>query len=700
MLAVKLIERMRQAGLSADVRALFSQPTLAALAQVLGRGRTVRIPANLIPGDCQRLTPELLSLIELDQATLDQIVARIPGGAANVQDIYPLAPLQEGILYHHLSAEQGDPYLLQSRMAFASPERLSAFVEALQKVIERHDILRTAVHWQGLDSPVQVVLRHAELQVEQVACDPAAGDVLEQLHARFDARHWRMDLTQAPLIRLVHAFDAAQQRTVAILLFHHLALDHAALEVVRHEMQAGLLGRAEPAGAVIPYRNYVAQARLGVSEQEHEAFFRDMLGDIDEPTLPFGLQDVRGDGNAIEEVVQTLPATLSERLRAQARVLGVSAASLFHLAWAQVLAATSGKQAVVFGTVLLGRMQGGAGADRALGMFINTLPLRVDIDENGVRVGVKAIHARLTALLGHEHASLALAQRCSGVAAPVPLFSAMLNYRHSASAPVETQVREQLQGIETLASEERTNYPLALNVDDLGEGFRLTAMTAAQIGAQRICELMQHALQSLAEALEQAPERALNRLPVLTPQEREHLLFDLNATQVDYNLEQTLHGMFEAQVERTPDAVAVVADQHQLTYRELDQRANQLAHHLREQGVEPDARVAICVERGLDMVIGLLGILKAGGAYVPLDPAYPVERIAYMLQDSAPAALLVQGATRGLLGDVAVPVIDLDPSTWQEQPSVGPQVPGLTARHLAYVIYTSGSTGQPKGVMN
>ncbi|WP_042934941.1 condensation domain-containing protein, partial [Pseudomonas gingeri] len=476
------------------------------LAQVLGRGRTVRIPANLIPGDCQRLTPELLSLIELDQATLDQIVARIPGGAANVQDIYPLAPLQEGILYHHLSAEQGDPYLLQSRMAFASPERLSAFVEALQKVIERHDILRTAVHWQGLDSPVQVVLRHAELQVEQVACDPAAGDVLEQLHARFDARHWRMDLTQAPLIRLVHAFDAAQQRTVAILLFHHLALDHAALEVVRHEMQAGLLGRAEPAGAVIPYRNYVAQARLGVSEQEHEAFFRDMLGDIDEPTLPFGLQDVRGDGNAIEEVVQTLPATLSERLRAQARVLGVSAASLFHLAWAQVLAATSGKEAVVFGTVLLGRMQGSEGLDRALGMFINTLPLRVDIDGTPVAAGVRAIHGRLTTLLGHEHASLALAQRCSGVAAPLPLFSAMLNYRHSSVLQRQPEAVQAWQGIDTLASEERTNYPLALNIDDLGDGFILTAMTVARIGAQRICDYLRTALASLVEALEQAPE--------------------------------------------------------------------------------------------------------------------------------------------------------------------------------------------------
>ncbi|NWE30415.1 amino acid adenylation domain-containing protein, partial [Pseudomonas gingeri] len=700
LLAVGLIERMRQVGLSADVRVLFNQPTLAALAAAIGSGREIVVPENLIPVGSTHLTPELLPLIELDQASLDRVIARVPGGAANVQDIYPLAPLQEGILYHHISAGQGDPYLLQSQMAFDSLERLQRFAGALQQVVDRHDILRTAVFWEGLDRPLQVVMRQASLQVREVLLDPAEGDILEQLQARFDARHHRLDIGQAPLIQLLYATDPDRGRVVVLVLFHHLALDHTAMDVVNQELCTFLLDRADTLGVPVPYRNYVAQARLGISEQEHEAFFREMLGAIDEPTLPFGLQDVQGDGSAIEEVRHLLPAALSRELRARARTLGVSAASLFHLAWAQVLAATSGKQAVVFGTVLLGRMQGGAGADRALGMFINTLPLRVDIDETGVRVGVKAIHARLTALLGHEHASLALAQRCSGVAAPVPLFSAMLNYRHSASAPVETQVREQLQGIETLASEERTNYPLALNVDDLGEGFRLTAMTAAQIGAQRICELMQHALQSLAAALEQAPERALNCLPVLTPQEREHLLFDLNATQVDYNLEQTLHGMFEAQVERTPDAVAVVADQHQLTYRELDRRANQLAHHLREQGVEPDARVAICVERGLDMVIGLLGILKAGGAYVPLDPAYPAERIAYMLQDSAPAALLVQGATRGLLGDVAVPVIDLDPSTWQEQPSVGPQVPGLTARHLAYVIYTSGSTGQPKGVMN
>ncbi|MDO9346477.1 MAG: amino acid adenylation domain-containing protein, partial [Pseudomonas sp.] len=684
LLAVSLIERMRQVGLSADVRVLFSQPTLAALAAAVGSGRDVLVPDNRIPAGCQRITPDLLSLVELDQSTIDHVVAQVPGGAANVQDIYPLAPLQEGILYHHISAGQGDPYLLQSHQAFDSLDRLNAFAQALQQVIDRHDILRTAVVWEGLAQPLQVVWRKARLQVQ--------ADVIDQLHQRFDPRQYRVPMNQAPLIRLVYAPDPANQRVVAILLFHHIALDHTALDGVRHEMQASLLGLPQPAGDATPYRNYVAQARLGVSEEEHEQFFRGMLGDISEPTLPFGLQDVRGDGNAIEEVQLTLAPTLNQRLRTQARLLGVSAASLFHLAWARVLASTSGQEHVVFGTVLLGRMQGGKGSDRALGMFINTLPLRVDIDGSGVRMAVKQTHARLTALLGHEHASLALAQRCSGVAAPQPLFSAMLNYRHSDSQ--QAPVSRAWEGIHTLASEERTNYPLTLNVDDQGDGFRLTAMTSKSIGAQRLCGYLQVTLQGLVEALEQAPQLAVNRLPVLEAQERQQLLSGFNATEVAYDLDQTLHGLFEAQVARTPDAIAVKAGEQALTYAELNAQANQLAHHLIEMGVQADSRVAICVERGLDMVVGLYAILKAGAAYVPLDPAYPLERIAYMLEDSAPVAVLAQGATRGLLGEA--PVIDLDRPTWQHHAIDNPRAQALSA----YVIYTSGSTGQPKGVIN
>jgi len=699
LLAVSLIGHMRQAGLSVDVQVLFSQPTLAALAGAVGGGREIVVPANAISADCQRITPDLLPLISLDQATIDHIVASVPGGVANIQDIYPLAPLQEGILYHHLTAEQGDPYVLHALFTVTDRERLDAFAQALQQVIDRHDILRTAVLWQGLAEPVQVVLRQARLHREVLELDPRLGDVASQLKERFDTRHSQLDVTQAPLMQLVFAEDEGQRRWVAMLRFHHMALDHTALEVVRDEIQAYLLGQAAQLGSPVPYRNYVAQARLGVSQQEHESFFREMLGDIDEPTLPFDLQDVQGNGHAVEEASRVLSPSLSLRLRARARQLGVSAASLHHLAWAQVVGQVSGKQDVVFGTVLMGRMQGGEGADRALGMFINTLPLRVSLGGQGVRAGVKATHARLTALLGHEHASLALAQRCSGVAAPAPLFSALLNYRHSAVGSVSEQALHAWQGIDSLGSEERTNYPLTLNIDDLGEGFSLNAQVSAEVGAMRVCAYMETALEQLLDALEQDPEAPLSGLSILPAAEREQLLVGFNDTVLEYPQAQTIHGLFEAQVASTPDALAVVHEGRKLSYRELNEQANRLAHALRKQGVQPDSRVGICVERGAEMVVGLLAILKAGGAYVPLDPAYPAERIAYMLQDSAPAVVLAQDATRELLAGVSVPVINLDQGTWQDESVQNPEVPGLTSAHLAYLIYTSGSTGLPKGVM-
>ncbi|MBV4451459.1 MULTISPECIES: non-ribosomal peptide synthetase [Pseudomonas] len=693
LLAVSLIERLRQRGLSADVRVLFSQPTLAALAATLGSGREIDVPANRIAHDCRHITADMLSLSELDQASVERIVASVPGGAANVQDIYPLAPLQEGILYHHLSAGQGDPYLLQSSLAFANIDRLYAFVNALQGVIERHDILRTSVVWEGVRSPQQVVWRRAPLAVDGVTLDAADGDVLAQLQARFAARQWRLDLGQAPLMRLVYADDPVHERVVAMLLFHHIALDHTALEVVRQEMQASLLGDTQPLPAPAPYRNYVAQARHGVSEQEHETFFREMLGDIDEPTLPFGLREIDGDGRDIEAYVSAMPLELSQRLRAQARSVGVSAASLFHLAWAQVLAATAGQPCVVFGTVLLGRMQGGAGADRALGMFINTLPLRVEVNEHSVSTAVRAVHQRLAALLGHEHASLALAQRCSAVAAPSPLFSSVLNYRHSAARQSDEPA---WQGIEFLTHEGRSHYPLTLSINDLGEGFDLSVLTRPEVGAQQVCDLMHSALAVLVSALEHNPQRALNRLSILPPCERERVLMQFNASAAAFPPAQTVHRLFETQVLLNPQAVAVQAGEQQLTYAQLNQQANRLAHYLLELGVRPDARVAICTRRDPHMLLAMLAVLKAGAAYVPIDPAHPAERIAYLLADSAPLALLVSGVA---LGAVAVPVIDLGDEHWLDLPEQNPEGDGLTPQNLAYVIYTSGSTGQPKGVM-
>jgi acyl carrier protein len=328
------------------------------------------------------------------------------------------------------------------------------------------------------------------------------------------------------------AHDAVRDRWLLVLLHHHLANDHTTLQILIEEIRAHVLGRTDRLAPPVPFRNFVAQARLGVSAQEHEAFFRDLLGDVDEPTVPFGLVDVRGDGRDVEEARVGLDAELARRLRERARALGVSPASLFHLAWAQVLARTSGRQDVVFGTVMFGRMQGGEHADRTLGMFINTLPVRIRVGDEGVEDSVRHTHKLLTELLHHEHASLASAQRCSALAPSVPLFSALLNYRHIAK-----EQREALagwKGIKRLADDLRTNYPLTLAVDDLGDGFLLTAQVQEAVGAERVCGFMCTALSNLADALERAPTTPVWHLEVLPALERRRLLEEWKDTAAEY----------------------------------------------------------------------------------------------------------------------------------------------------------------------
>ncbi len=660
----------------------------------------VEVPANGIVPGTTRITPAMVTLAELSQDTLDHLVADVPGGAENVQDIYPLAPLQEGILFHHVSGGEGDPYVMQAQFAFTDMQRFQAFAQALQTVINRHDILRTAVVWEGLDAPLQVVWRRAHLPLEEFVPQDGEADALAQLNEHFDPRHFRLDVSRAPMVRLAYAQDTAGQRIIATLLFHHMAMDHSALEVVSHEMRECLSGQGARLGRPVPFRNYVAQARLGISEAEHEAFFRDMLGDIDEPTLPFGLQDVQGDGQGIAELGMPVEAELGQRLRTQARQLGVSAASLFHLAWAQVLATLTGKPSVVFGTVLMGRLQGAEAIDRALGIFINTLPVRLDIDGQGVRAAVQATHARLTTLMRHEHAPLALAQRCSQVAAPTPLFSALFNYRHShGAAAAHAQAQTAWEGITNLHAEERSNYPLTLSVDDFGDAFRLMLLASTQLDPQRVCGYMHSAVEGLVQALEQTPDLPVHELSVLPTAEREQVLFGFNATAADYPQGLTTQQRFEAQAAQRPDAVAAAFLGEQLTYAGLNRRANALARHLTGLGVRPDDRVAIVARRGLDTLVGLVAILKAGAGYVPVDPAHPAERLEYLLGDSAPVAVLTQSGLRGRLPALEVPVLDLDLAQWPSHDAGNPQIPGLTPGHLAYVIYTSGSTGLPKGVM-
>ena len=309
----------------------------------------ITVPPNLIPVHCKVITPEMLPLVKLSQSELDRVVATVGGGAANVQDIYPLAPLQEGILFHHLLGNGSDVYLLSTLISIDSRELLNRYIGVLQAVINRHDVLRTAVVWEGLPEPVQVVWLQAPLAVEEIALDPADGDIAEQLRARFDPRRYPLDVRQAPMWRLFVAEDVPNRRWVMLELVHHLISDHTTGELLYQEIESHLLGREDQLPPSVPFRNFVVQARLGVSREEHEAFFSGMLGDVDEPTAPFGLTNVQGDGSRAVEAHQEMDADLCRRLRARARALGVSVASICHLAWAQVLARVSGRDDVVFG---------------------------------------------------------------------------------------------------------------------------------------------------------------------------------------------------------------------------------------------------------------------------------------------------------------------------------------------------------------
>ncbi|CAJ3999452.1 syringomycin synthetase [Burkholderia pseudomallei] len=701
LLVIGLSEKLRAAGLHADVRVVYRASTLADLAAHLGTdNQDIRIPLNLIADGDEHITPAQLTLVALSQESIDALMTKVEGGAANVQDIYPLAPLQEGILFHHLMSGESDPYVLSGVLAFRGREVMERFVSALQQMIDRHDILRTGFFWEGLEQPVQVVQRRATLPVSVVELDAREGDIVRQLEARFDSRGYRMDVSRAPLMHVHAACDGEHERWVARVLFHHLSIDHTTLERVIEEARAIGQGRAEDLPRPAPFRNFVAQARLGVSEADHEAYFRAKLGDIDEPTAPFGLLSVQGDGREIAEASRRLKPELSGALRGHARRLGVSAASMMHVAWGLVLSRTTGRQDVVFGTVLFGRMQGGAQSDRSLGLFINTLPVRMRVAQTGVEASVKGTHAQLAELMRHEHAPLVLAQRCSGVPAQTPLFTSLLNYRYSKPKVAAAHIAD---GIELLDGHERTSYPLSMTVDDHERDFTIVAKVCERIGPQRVCELMELALEQLTRALSANPGGELAELDVLPAAERTQVLHGWNETGRAYARDACLHQLFEAQVSRTPEAAAVICGDETLSYTDLDARANRLAHYLRGQGVGPDTRVGLALGRGVEMMTGLLAILKAGGAYVPLDPGYASERLRAILDDSRPAIVLADAAGRTALDALAgaPPIADLhaDASRWSALPSTPPRVEGLTPRHLAYVIYTSGSTGQPKGVM-
>ncbi|QDQ09713.1 non-ribosomal peptide synthetase [Streptomyces spectabilis] len=720
LLIPKLTARLHDAGLDCELHSVFAAATLADLAAAIDAAHTTddsgardaagaapartafTVPPSGIPADCDRLTPDMLPLVSLTEDELAAVVAAVPGGASNVQDVYPLAALQEGMLFHHLKESGRDPYVLSGVFSFESRSHLDGFAHALRAAVARHDALRTAILTQGLSRPVQVVVRRADLELEEFEV-PEGRDAEDEIRGLL-ARPQAMRLDRAPLIRLRATRQPGTSTWYAALNLHHVIDDATSLGLLFREVVAHMTGRAGELAPPAPYRDFIAHVQHRARELDPAEYFRDRLGDVTEPTVMFGLQDVHGDGRRVLDLRRPLDARLGERIRACAKDLRISPATLFHAGWSLVVAACAGRDDVVFGTVMSGRLQGPRGIERMLGNFINTLPVRLDLAGASVRDLVSATDRTLRDLVRHEQTPLAVAHGHSAVPPETPLFNAILNYRHLESDDRIDDTELERAGVKSLAGViERSNYPIALSVDDLGHSFSLDAQIDQAQDAELVIGYLETAMERLVDALttEGARQRPALELPVLSDAVRRRVLAEWNEAPAAEPVGRCVHVWFEQVAAVRPDAVAVEFEDCRVSYGELNARANRLARHLRGLGVGPDVLVALCLPRSEHLVVAVLAVLKAGGAYVPVDPASPADRLAHILADSAPRVLVTDGVLPEGLAVPSLPVVDVraDADQWAARAADDLSVPDLTPSAMAYVIYTSGSTGVPKGVV-
>ncbi|WP_075344662.1 non-ribosomal peptide synthetase [Tenacibaculum agarivorans] len=703
LLVVQLISRLQEANFNIAVKDVFSNPTISAVSEKLSSTVSMyQVPENGIQENTDFITPSMIPLLDFKQEEINHVVANIPGGVSNIQDMYPLSPLQEGIYFHYLmrNKDQGDPYALPHLLSFKDQEKRNAFVKALQFVVNRHDVLRTCILSEGLPQPVQVVLREALLHIEYLELDDAK-DVLSQLEPlRVPGNQW-IDVTKAPLLTLQSADDSKNGVYYLILLEHHLIMDHVGMEKVVAEINWYLSDQESNLPTPVLYRDFIGHTLHLQAINDSESYFKKLLGTIDVPTYPFELSDVKGDIGVVKESKIILPAELSQSIRNASVRLGISPAVVFHAAYGIVIGRCSNTDYALFGTLLSGRLQGSLGAADSLGLFINTLPFFIAF-KGSVLEYIKEVKQRLTELLPYEQTPLSNIQGWSGISNEVPLFSALLNFRHTSMSSEEDVDTDEDLGIEVLSSEERTNYPFTVNVDDYGVDFGITAQIDESIEADRVLDYIEQTLAELVDCLNDEASVPVTNLKILSTAEETQLLEGFNATVVNYPQDQTILDLFNSQVFTSPESIAVVYKGEELSYATLDKRSNQLAHFLQKEGVVTDTLVGICIDRSLEMIIGMLGILKSGGAYVPIDPSYPKDRINYIIEDTAIKLIVSTANSRSILEDkkdIITIALDSDWHQISEFPAHNLSYKSISQNNLAYVIYTSGSTGRPKGVM-
>ena len=661
-------------------------------------------------------TPSDFPLARLTPAALDALVGVDAGLDRGIEDLYPLAPLQSGMLFQSLYAPDSEVYFEQLTADFEGPLDVAAFAAAWQRVLDRHPVLRTAFVWEGLERPLQVVRRGMELPwtYEDWRDSPHPTERFAAWLAADRARPF--GLGRAPLLRAA-LFRTGLHEHRFVWSFHHLLLDGWCLSLVFGEVfafyRAAVAGRSETAlPPVRPYRDFLAwlETQDGTAA---ERYFKGALAGFAEPTrLPLdrSLGSDTPDGGdgapAAEEL--PLPAALAGGLSTFARARELTLSTLVHAAWALLLARHGGEPDVVFGTVVSGRPAALLGVESMVGLFINTLPARLLADPAAaLDTWLPGVQSELLELRQHETAALAEIQRASEVPPGVPLFQSFVAFENFPIAPLAAGPAGADTGglaVREVKLLDRTGYPLALAAlpgrapGDLALRLAYDRRTEATT-ARRLLGHLATLLAGMAGIAGTAaiPAVRLADLPLLSAAERHQLHVEWSEGEVAPKEPPPVHEEIALQAARQSDAVALLWQGAALTRGELARRSARLGRRLRAAGVTAESVVGLAVERSLELAVGLLAIWQAGGAFLPLDPTLPRERLSFLFADSGACALLTAARLRPELPPFAGPVLDFETAANGEGKEEDAGRPAV-ASDLAYLIYTSGTTGTPKAV--